>query len=318
MQLDKTEIEIRERGLLELLDLSLLVFKSNFARLLMTSALLGVPLLALDVLLVAWMVDGDSMLVSLDQTSSSAAAHWRHGWHLVALWSLQYPLASLPATVFLGNKMFFEHLTFPSLLDSLRPIAWRSILVLGVIRLGLLGIALEFCLNRSMLFEPQWEVLVLGFMLFGPAMLIRAFWPFAPEILGLEKLKLRAKQGTELSYARRSRWLHQALQGENFARFVICAAATVCMALMVLSLQLFLMGVTSGRWYWNVWFDHLLLPITLWFAGVFVTVFRFLAYLDSRIRLEGWAIELQLRAEASRQEASLAPPTLQSTLEIMQ
>ena len=35
-------------------------------------------------------------------------------------------------------------------------------------------------------------------------------------------------------------------------------------------------------------------------VGVFYSVFRFLAYLDSRIRLEGWEVELRIRAEAER------------------
>jgi hypothetical protein len=37
----------------------------------------------------------------------------------------------------------------------------------------------------------------------------------------------------------------------------------------------------------------------------YVTVFRFLSYLDLRIRLEGWEVELKIRAEANRMSESI-------------
>ena len=42
------------------------------------------------------------------------------------------------------------------------------------------------------------------------------------------------------------------------------------------------------------------LPLCIWLASMYATVFRFLTYLDSRIRLEGWEVELQLKAERAR------------------
>jgi hypothetical protein len=41
-------------------------------------------------------------------------------------------------------------------------------------------------------------------------------------------------------------------------------------------------------------------PLSLWMVAGFMTVVRFLGYLDLRIRHEGWETELLLRAEASR------------------
>jgi hypothetical protein len=45
-----------------------------------------------------------------------------------------------------------------------------------------------------------------------------------------------------------------------------------------------------------------------------MAVFRFLNYLDSRIRLEGWEIELRLRAEAERLTAKSHTPNVRTDL----
>ena len=41
-------------------------------------------------------------------------------------------------------------------------------------------------------------------------------------------------------------------------------------------------------------------PLAMWLTAAFVTVIRFLSYLDLRIRHEGWEVELRMRAEAAR------------------
>ena len=53
-------------------------------------------------------------------------------------------------------------------------------------------------------------------------------------------------------------------------------------------------------------------PIALWTFGGLSVVVRMFAYLDTRIRLEGWDVELAVRAEAIRQfgeEVGLARPS---------
>ena len=42
------------------------------------------------------------------------------------------------------------------------------------------------------------------------------------------------------------------------------------------------------------------LPLATWLVLGYLAVVRFLSYLDLRIRGEGWEVELQMRAEASR------------------
>ena len=41
-------------------------------------------------------------------------------------------------------------------------------------------------------------------------------------------------------------------------------------------------------------------PVAGWLTAAFMTVVRFLNYLDTRIRHEGWEVELRLRAEGKR------------------
>ncbi len=41
-------------------------------------------------------------------------------------------------------------------------------------------------------------------------------------------------------------------------------------------------------------------PLALWLVVGYFTVVRFLAYLDLRIRREGWEVELMMRAEQTR------------------
>ncbi len=53
----------------------------------------------------------------------------------------------------------------------------------------------------------------------------------------------------------------------------------------------FLVGVLFGQWsvgWWDFW---IFLPLNLWFSAILATIFRFLSYLDARIRLEGWEVE---------------------------
>ena len=48
-----------------------------------------------------------------------------------------------------------------------------------------------------------------------------------------------------------------------------------------------------------------LYPLAMWVVAGYLSVVRFLFYLDLRIRHEGWEVELRLRAEAARQAAKL-------------
>lgn len=308
MQLDKTEIVIRQRTTLELLDLSLLVIRRYWWELATSSALLSLPLLALNVWLVAWMLGEQGQFAMVDVESPDSAVQNRYLLHMFALWYLEFPLASLPATVLIGNQIFFERLSFRRLLAELRPMAFRALFVLGIVRMGLVALPLEFMIDREDVFNPVIEVVFLLLICCGWATFRRATSPFAPEILGLESCKLRTRKKNELSYWRRARSLHSPIIGECMGRFFTCATVVSLLVAMLYSLIFVgdFVGLRRGKMdllnsvLSNRGLIQIVLPLALWLAGIFATVFRFLSYLDSRIRLEGWEVELQLKAERAR------------------
>lgn len=301
MQLDRTEIVIRQRSALELLDLSLLVLRRHWKPLLLANALLGIPLILLDLLMVSWIQSERSYLVAEHLDSPESAMRLRHNYHTILLFVAQFQIISLPAAIYIGNRIFFQEVTFLGLLRKLRPIFFRCLWVLGIARLALVITALEVLVDREVTFDFLVEFLLLG-GLTAISLIARGNRPFAPEILGLELCKLATKSKHEISYAQRSRGLHRALAADNLARFFAAICFGILLMMMLLGTALFCKGVSTGDWVWNQSFDLFVLPLALWMVGVFYSVFRFLAYLDSRIRLEGWEVELRLRAEAERLE----------------
>ncbi len=147
----------------------------------------------------------------------------------------------------------------------------------------------------------------------GWSALRRASAPFAPEILALEACKLKATKKLELSYWRRSRSLHSLILGDSIGRLITCGLVVSALTWIFYSMTLVIdfVGVrqTKVDFLNSVLSNYamliVVLPLMLWLASIFATVFRFLTYLDSRIRLEGWEVELQLKAERARILATL-------------
>lgn len=311
MQLDRTELVIRQRSALELFDLSLIVLRRHIVRIAYSSMLLGMPLIFLDVLLTSWMLGEDAMLAVEQLDEPKSVMRLRSAFHIVLLYTLQFPLISTPTTVFLGNQIFFEPLSIKALVHRLAPIFGRLVLILGAVRMGLLCLLCELMVDRNVAWDWQIEfglLLVPGMAV----LLIRACWPFAPEILALELCPIRGRAQGQITYAQRSRGLHKLLMADHVSRFLGAAVFAILLSLMLLAFASFGKGVVTGIWMWDDWFNWLVLPITLWSVGLFMAVYRFLSYLDSRIRLEGWEIELRLKAEAVRLQKSEQAPIVTS------
>ena len=49
---------------------------------------------------------------------------------------------------------------------------------------------------------------------------------------------------------------------------------------------------------------YIAVPTALWTSALFVSLARYLNYLDQRIRYEGWEVELKLRVEGRRLQAT--------------
>lgn len=298
--------------MLELLDLSIVVFKKHWQQILIAGSLLGLPALAMNQLLVAWMLNEQSLLVSEHLPDALASMRWRHNFHIALLFFVQFQLITLPISIFLGNQIFFQQITTLGIIKKMLSIAFRCVIVLGVFRLGLVVLPFELLVDRSVAFDVPTELFLLGGIT-AFSMMIRSVRPFAPEILGLELCPLRSTKKTEISYGKRSRSLHRALVGDHMARFSAVICFSLLLELSVLGTFMFLQGVSTGDWQWSSLFDYVLFPLSMWMVGLLMAVFRFLAYLDSRIRLEGWEIELRLRAEAERLHQLRAAPTASPT-----
>jgi hypothetical protein len=132
-------------------------------------------------------------------------------------------------------------------------------------------------------------------------LLFRGINPFAPEILALEQTKLNAdpQRPNAMTYSKRTQWLRKA-QGDAAGIGVTAILISVAATLMLCLCAAFLLGVLMGTWKWGWWMDLIIYPIALWITAVWATVLRFLTYMNTRIRAEGWDLELKLRAEAQR------------------
>jgi len=304
VQLDRTEIVVRARSAPELFDLSLQVLKRHWLPIAISAFVLGGPLMLVNGLAIAWMLSEDGLLAAEHLDQPLLAMRWRHAWHWIALFVAQFPLISLPTSIYLGHQIFYEPLPMRALLLRLRLIAFRCLWVLGFLRLGLCSLLFEPWVNPTLAFDWLMEFWLI-FACAGCAVLFRVARPFAPEILGLELCRLRPQRQGEIGYRLRSRDLHRFLFSENVSRFMAATFYGSLLLAALIAAQLFVIGVSTGHWQWNSWIDFVGLPLSLWLVGLFMAVFRFLSYLDSRIRLEGWEVELRLKAEAAR----LAPPT---------
>lgn len=315
MQLDKTQVEICQRSTLELLDLSLKVLRAYILPVLLVSAIFMLPFILVDILVVMWMLDPDAYFLAEAVTSPERAANTRFASHLVALWIVQFPLASVPTSIVLGNLVFFQKLTLKQLITKLKSISRRLLFVMGFLRLGLVTLALEPFVNDRVAFDWSIELFIL-IILPASALLIRSAAPFPPEVLGLELCPLRSPDSQVVSYRERGKRIHGAMSGEHVARMLAGAFAASMICLMVISLQLSFTGILRGDWQWSNVTNFIGLPIALWVSGVFISVFRFLCYLDTRIRLEGWEVDLRMRAEAERLNPRQKISTGEATVEV--
>lgn len=204
----------------------------------------------------------------------SDAAPWGMWYPLLLLVAAQAPIAFAPLTAWLGAAMFEDRPSLAAALrDGWRP--WFGLLVGGTVR-GALSV--------FPLLLPLWA-------------------PHLPEVLVLERQKL-------LAGWRRAAALRGAAGGAGVVHLlvagVVALAALWCLAGTAGALGGLLLH--ADPWTFEAW--HLYAPgrslvphAALWLAAGWLTVVRFLWYIDLRTRSEGWAVDLELREAARRLEA---------------
>jgi hypothetical protein len=157
---------------------------------------------------------------------------------------------------------------------------------------------MELVLYREFDFS-FWEFVFL-FLLFPLILLIRGIQPFVPEIIGLERCEFRSKDPLMITYSKRLAALHRPLRSELLNRLFVAGFFGTLLVMMLMGTILFLQATLIGGWQWNWYLYTFAFPSCLWLVGIFLAIFRYLSYIDCRIRLEGWEIDLRMRAEAVR------------------
>ncbi|MFK7770093.1 MAG: hypothetical protein AB8B55_22985 [Mariniblastus sp.] len=283
MKFDKTFIAIRERGILDILDLALHVATDHF-RALACLLLIGVaPWLLFDF----WLI---GHLIHLEEMSGV------YFWGMFLLVANQAQIGTTFMTRYLGQAMFAGKTTVAwtvrDVLKTTPYFYWIHGLWRMVIPVALLGLGL-----RSR--DPDMVYVIVGFWIpffVAVGILFRSLRPFVSEVLLLERTPI-SKKSNQVHFAKRSSSLHGASSSELFGRFVsvgffMIPLGFACYAMFVsidsvLNLQSNSEFSLHG-YYWVV---------ALWIIAGYAAIVRFLSYIDIRIRQEGWAVELRIRAE---------------------
>ncbi len=304
MELDKTAIVLRQRSLLDLIDLSLVVLRVYWKPLLSYAAIGVVPFMLINFFVLRPIHDYDSILSYNNPILEELPLRIRYVLFLAGLVFIQTPIAMLGVTYYLGEALFLKQPSFRELSKTIFKGLAGLLLVLGFFRFGIIAFFAVALVASNVDFNPAIELFWLGIVLCGVILSVRAFGPFAPEILILEQSPLRSKSIANSSqsppYNQRSKSLHRPLHGDLFGRMLAFSLA-ILMTLTAITLsELLIGGIFFGVWTWEWWTDMIVFPLNLWLVALWGTVFRFLSYLDCRTRLEGWELVLRLQAEARR------------------
>jgi hypothetical protein len=205
-------------------------------------------------------------------------------------------------TYFLGQAVFIEEPTLRQIWKSVSSrwiaLAW----ILGILRGGLVSLLYMAWVYWDVGINAPLEISVVVTVYALLIYLVRGFRPFAAEILLLERCPVRnsAKPGgNELVFKRRSQWLHSG-SGDLFSVQIGLTLIAICFVTVFTLGGLFIVGVLIGLWSWGWWANTIIVPVVLWMMATWGTVIRFLLYLNTRIRSEGWEVELKLKAESLR------------------
>jgi len=309
VQLDRTNVVIRARSLSEIGDLALILIRCYPSAAILGFALGALPWAVLNLLLVGW-IPLPHFSEGIQDEQMTAALN-RYLFLMTSLVIVQTPVAGVLTTLLIGRTIFEQQVTWQSALADLRSTFWRWLWVLGVLR-GPLPLMLvlasnwgqEFAVGREVFF-PMVCLMLVGFQ--------RGRRPFMPEILLLERCPLRSRSAEVITAGRRSAALHGPLSGELIGRFMVVSLMIGVLYLAVLYSLGWARGVLFGWWDWSLVVYGLFVPLALWAVAGLSVLIRFLSYLDARIRLEGWEVDLAVRAETQRQfgeaAAAVSVPT---------
>jgi hypothetical protein len=264
MQLDDYRIAIRERGFLELMDLSLRVIRAHAAPL-AVALLIGIgPMVLLNALLIPAL-----------EHDEEPGAYFAYCYFTLLLVLWQIPIATAPATLYLGQALFAERPDAKTIarnfLVSLPQLIFYQIVLRAVLLLMCVTWFVPFVLR-----------------------------PYMNEVILLERNPFRTRRKDRMTTWRRASALHGSMGGEFFNRAMGSAAFSLMLLGSVWGSLWCLRGLLLNEWSWDGPVYSVFYPAALWIVAAFFTIVRFLGYLDLRIRREGWEVELLMRAEEAR------------------
>jgi hypothetical protein len=295
VQLDKTRIAIRERNFSEILDLGLKVTRVHAVPLAQALAVGALPLVLINQLLVGWMVGEEYGIQSISL----------HVATMGLLVFLEAPLASVPITIYLGKEMFLVPFRLRDVAADLRTASPALFVIQLVLRGNLAAWILLGMMDRQVDFSWAYLTFVL---LAGCVWWVRAFRPFVNEVILLERSRLRGarretsdeEDQSKHTVQRRSAVLHQPYSGDVFVRSMSAACVAALLGTVLVASLWLVSGTLLNRWSWGPVMVHVAVPLAMWLVAGYLSVVRFLSYLDLRIRLEGWEVELLVRAAANQ------------------
>jgi hypothetical protein len=288
VQLDNTRIAVRERNLLETFDLALHVVREFWRPWLACSLLAIIPLAVLNYALIGWMAD-----VEFDEDLP-----FRFYWMMSVLVYLEAPLASTFVVGYLGPAVFLEKPSIRQVLRDVLSFAPQLTLCQLILR-GILPVWLLLLVLDRYEFNVFIEVFLIPGIAFY-ATVLRALRPNITEIILLEKNPLRSSSTNAITIGKRSAHLHDPSGGDLIGRWIGSAG----LGLLLIGILYFTLtlgvGVLFSQWSGEWFAAQFIYPAALWIVVAFMSVVRFLNYLDLRIRHEGWEVELLMRAEGIR------------------
>ncbi|MEL7497088.1 MAG: hypothetical protein AAFN77_05720 [Planctomycetota bacterium] len=292
MRFDRTFIAIRERTTLGILDLALHVIVDHIRPLSCLLIINALPWILLDVYLVGH-------LLSDDYEAPAAFAFY---WATLILVISQAQLGTYLITQYLGKAMFEGQprvLEVASSFWKITPYFWFS---QGTLRMAIFAILV--CLIFDGDSDNSQVAIVLLFFVVSAGCVVRAFRPFVTEVLVLEKTPIRAKPNI-IHFGARSKSLHAFASNDLIGKSIVTAAILAGLLFATHSMFLTIDQVMNVRANSAYSLQPVYFVVSLWIVTGFASVVRFLYYIDLRIKQEGWAVELKMRAEAQRMEEAV-------------
>ena len=298
MQLDKTHVVIRLRTLSEIGDLALVLLRNYPGALLIGFALGALPWIICNTALLCWipMYESEYNFYEDEEAFYEMA---RYAFWMILLVFMQTPIAGVLTTKYMGHAVFEEKPTWSSVISEVRQHFWRWFYALGIKRMvvpTMILLLLRWDSPSNWFYDVVVPVLLLLF-----SVTVRSSRPFIPEILLLEQCPISSSNANVITAARRSRTLHTPMGSELNGRFLALSLIFGWLFLSVFYTLFATKSFLSGYDHLGLFSILVLFPLSLWIVAGASVLVRLINYLDTRIRLEGWEVELAVRAEAIRQ-----------------